>query len=94
MAALLIDHQVQDFAAWLPHYEAHAPARAAAGITTSIVWQAADDPNHVFVLMKGSDLAAMQELTRSEDLKQAMQAAGVTGVPNFHFLGEARKYPS
>ena len=94
MAALLIDHFVADFAAWLPHYESHAEVRAAAGVTTSVVWQASDDPNHVFVLIKGATLEALQAMTQSEELRERMQAAGVVGVPNFHFLGEARKYPS
>lgn len=94
MAALLIDHMVADFASWLPHFEAHGDARAAAGCTTSVVWQSADDPNHVFVLIKGASRESLQAMTQSDELKAKMAEAGVQGAPNFTFLGEARKYPS
>ncbi len=94
MAALLIDHVVADFAAWLPHFEAHGAARAAAGCTTSVVWQAVNDPNHVFVLIKGSSLEALEAMTQSDELKAKMVEAGVQGAPNFTFLGDARKFPS
>src|SRR5688500_16359693 len=33
MTYLLIRHRVADFATWKPVYDAHAPARAAAGLT-------------------------------------------------------------
>ena len=92
MAALLIDHHCADFGAWLPHFEAHGATRAAAGVTASIVWQAADDQNHVFVLIKHPDIEALRAFTQSEDIKQRMQAAGVTGAPNFHYLEGGRKF--
>ena len=92
MAAVLIDHKVADFDAWLPHYEAHGAARAAAGVTKSIVWQDADDPNHVFVLIKAPDLAVLRAMTQSEDLKARMQEAGVVGAPGFSFFADGRMY--
>ena len=92
MAAMIINHQVADFDTWLPFYEAHGPVRSAAGVTTSIVWQAQDDPNNVYILMKGASVEAFTAFTQSEELKARMQAAGVVGPPTFAILGDGRKY--
>lgn len=93
MAAMIVNHRVEDFDRWLPYYEAHGEARGAAGVTTSIVWQAQGDPNNVFILMKGASAEAFHAFTQSEDLKATMQQAGVVGAPTFSILEDGRKYP-
>lgn len=92
MPALLIDQQVADFEAWLEHFEAHGPRRAAAGVSASTVWQAADDPCHVYILHRHPDAAALLAFTQSPDLLARLHATGVTGTPAFHHLGDGREF--
>jgi len=92
MPAILVHHRVSDYDTWLPHFEAHAAARDTAGVVKAIVWQSADDPNDVFVLMKAEDLAGLRGLAESEDLKQTMLKAGVQLPVEVHFLTKAGIY--
>jgi len=92
MPAVIVKHTVADFDAWLPHFENHADARKAAGVTKAVVWREAGDPNTVLVLFKVEDLDRAREFTSDPALAKVMQEAGVTGPPTFHFLEDGRKY--
>ena len=94
MARILVRHRVKDFSAWKKVYTAHAPARTAAGFTHSRVSQAADDPNHVVIQFECKDLAAAQRFTQSQDLKEAMQRAGVIEAPDIYFLTDGETFSS
>jgi hypothetical protein len=94
MAAVLMNHQVADFDAWVKVFEANGALRQQAGVTGSVVWQAADDPNNVFVLIKGVEPAKAQAFTQSAELQQAMQRAGVISQPVTTLLADGRKFPN
>ena len=53
MAHIIIQHQVADFDAWRPIYEADRPGRQAAGVTDVAVLRDADDPNSVWLIHEG-----------------------------------------
>ena len=89
MGVLIIHHKVQDFDAWRPHYDKHAPARKAAGLTKEHVFRAVADPNLVTIVMEFSDLGKAQAFGASADLAQAMKAAGVVGKPEIHIMNRA-----
>ncbi len=77
---------VQDYAAWKTGYDAHEPSRAAAGLTEKHLLQDADDPNMVTLIFEAEDLKRAEEFSTSDDLREAMQKAGVVGKPDTYFL--------
>jgi hypothetical protein len=86
MAHMLIRHKVQDFGKWKPAYDAHQPARAAAGLKDLRLWRNADDPNDIFLLFEAADVAKAKAFAASADLKEKMTSAGVIGQPEIFFL--------
>ena len=94
MAAVLVNHRVADFDTWVKIFEEHGVQRQQMGATASIVWQAADDPNNVFVLIKGVDPAKAIAFSQSADLKERMRQGGVLGQPSFTLLADGQKFPS
>jgi heme-degrading monooxygenase HmoA len=87
-----MNHRVAEFDKWLQVFEQHASMRQAAGFSNVHVWQGAGEPNNVFIYMEGDDLAKMQAFGQSEELKQAMQRAGVASAPQINLLENERKY--
>ncbi len=83
---MIIRHTVSDFSAWKTGYEAHGPARAAAGLTEKLLLQDADNPNQVTIILEADDLNRAEEFSKSDDLREAMQRVGVVGKPDIHFL--------
>lgn len=94
MAAVLMNHRVADFDKWVKVFEEHGALRQRAGASGAVVWQAEGDPNNVFVLIKGVELDKAQAFTQSDDLKQAMQRAGVISQPVVTFLADGQKFAS
>ncbi|MBA3693781.1 MAG: hypothetical protein H0X49_05705 [Acidobacteria bacterium] len=77
---------VQDFSEWKTGYDAHEPSRAAAGLTEKHVLQDVDDANMVTLIFEAEDLKRAEEFSNSDDLREAMQKAGVVGKPDTYFL--------
>ncbi|MBL8552622.1 MAG: hypothetical protein JNJ73_21725 [Hyphomonadaceae bacterium] len=78
---LTVIHEVKDFGAWKPVYDADAPNRAAAGLTDLMVVRHADNPNRVALLFGVSDRAKAKAMAESPQLREAMERAGVIGAP-------------
>ncbi len=87
MANYMINRaSVQDFSEWKTAYDAHEPSRAAAGLTERHLLQDADNPNMVTLIFEAEDLKRAEEFSNSDDLREAMQKAGVVGKPDTYFL--------
>ena len=86
MALMVIHHQVRDYAAWRPAYDAHEPNRVEAGITNGRVYRKAEDPNDLVILLDVADVAKARKWASGEVLKAAMQRAGVVGAPVIHVI--------
>jgi len=86
MMHMLIRHKVADFAKWKPVYDAHASARQSAGLKEEHLLRNADDPNEVILLFSAQDLNKAKAFATSDDLRQAMQRAGVSDKPDVCFL--------
>jgi hypothetical protein len=82
---LTIHHKVKDFAAWRTAYDGHEKSRVSAGITNGRVFRSADDPNDVLILQDVADETKARTWLGEDDLKTAMQKAGVVGSPSFRF---------
>ena len=87
MASMIIHHRVRDYAAWRPGYDAHESSRVAAGITDGRVYRNAEDPNDIVIVANVLDPAKGARMAASDDLKTAMQKAGVLGAPTIHLIG-------
>ncbi len=89
MAIMIVRHRVKDFATWKPVFQAHEPARAAAGLTNPRLFRSADDPSEVVILFDVADIGRAKALAGSDELRSAMTAAGVLEKPDVYFLNAA-----
>jgi len=86
MNYLLVRHKVADFAKWKPVYDAHAPARANAGLKEEHLLRNIDNLNEVILLFSAAELDKAKAFAGSADLREAMQKAGVSDKPDVWFL--------
>ncbi|MBV9252283.1 MAG: hypothetical protein JO227_23935 [Acetobacteraceae bacterium] len=77
MPKLIVQHRVRDYDAWRPHFDRHESKRLEHGVTNPRVYRNAQDPNDLVVLFNAADEGRAKELGQSDDLRNAMQAAGV-----------------
>lgn len=89
MGVGIMRHKVKDFAAWKQAYDADAPRRAAASITSARVCRLADDPNDVVVIAEFEDAGKLQDFLASPDLHALMEQAGVLEPPSVLIMTEA-----
>lgn len=86
MAYLLVRHNVADYATWKTGYDAHAPARANAGLRELHLLRSIDNENEVVVLFAAEDVEKARAFAASQDLRETMQRVGVVGKPDIYFL--------
>jgi heme-degrading monooxygenase HmoA len=89
MACILVQHCVEDYDKWKAVFDGQKALRQAAGSKGGTVFRNADDANQITVLLEWDDLDSARAFTGSDDLREAMQRAGVTGRPDIRFLDEA-----
>ncbi|PYJ33721.1 MAG: cyclase [Verrucomicrobia bacterium] len=82
---LLVRSNVSDFARWKPVYDAHLSARQKAGLKEEHLFRNADVSNEVLPFTV-EDFDRAKAFTASDDLRQAMERAGVSDKPDFYFL--------
>ena len=85
MVNVIVRHKVEDFGKWKPVYDEHASARKEAGCQSDKVCQNGDDPNDVAVYFDWDSLENFKKFGDSDELKEAMQKAGVVGKPDFYY---------
>ena len=90
MALLVIRHKMKDFATWKKAYDVHADARAAGGLGKGRVTRSVDDPSEIVLLFDVADINKAKAFCASENLKTAIQGAGVVDKPDLYFLEDAR----
>ena len=83
---LTVHLKVKDYAIWRSGYDGREKSRVSAGITNGRVFRRAEDPNELVVLLDVTDVARARSWAGSDDLKAAMQKAGVLGQPAIHFI--------
>ena len=89
MSYMLIRHKVQDYGKWKVAFDAHGATRKASGSKGGRLLRNAKDPNELVILFEWDDVKKARQFAESDDLRKAMQGAGVIGKPDIHFL--ARK---
>ena len=88
MAHLLIVNDVENYSAWKSVFEQSDDMRRSHGCENYQLFQDADDPNHIVILFEWDSVANARRFAESDDLRQAMQKAGVTSRPQAYFLNE------
>jgi quinol monooxygenase YgiN len=81
-AAVVINHDVEDYAAWKRAFDRHAATRRNAGIVAAHVNQDAENPNRLSVYLAGSDRGRLAAFLGDISLMATMREAGVTGPPH------------
>jgi heme-degrading monooxygenase HmoA len=91
MPYLLVRHKVEDFSRWKPIFDEHGATRKAGGSRGGRLFRSVEDPQEVVILFEWDDLDKARQFAQSEDLRQAMQRAGVTDRPDVYFLEEVER---
>jgi hypothetical protein len=86
LAGVIVRHEVRDFEVWKRAFDGDAARRARAGVIGHAVNRAARNPNLVVVYLQAESLDTLRAFAASPDLKQVMQAAGVTSAPEMSFV--------
>ena len=90
MVHVLIRHKVADYYRWKEAFDAHLATRKRAGETGFRLFHNLDDPREVFLLLDWSSSEEARRFMSSDDLRNAMQKAGVVGTPDIQYLEDAR----
>jgi heme-degrading monooxygenase HmoA len=85
---VLVRHKVRDFGKWKPLFDEHGATRRAAGSKGGYVLRSAEDPQEIVVLLEWDTVQKARQFTQSEDLKAAMERAGVADRPDIFLLDE------
>ncbi|MFY0650537.1 MAG: hypothetical protein JXQ96_00820 [Cyclobacteriaceae bacterium] len=82
---MIITHEVADFDKWLESYNEASGMRTGNGLNDGTVHRHSDNPNMVTVTLFTSGHESAKAFATSQDLKFAMQQAGVTSEPEVSY---------
>jgi heme-degrading monooxygenase HmoA len=88
MLYLLVRSKFEDYAKFYPVYTEHAAARQAGGSRGARLFRSAENPNEIVALFEWESLEKARQFAQSDDLRQAMQRAGLADRPDVYFLDE------
>jgi quinol monooxygenase YgiN len=88
MATMFVRHTVSNYKTWRKVYDDFASVQKAKGVTAQAVYQAADNPNDITVTHEFATVEAAQAFVKSEEVKKAIQNAGVVGTPAIWFTNK------
>ena len=91
MASMFIKHRVADYARWKPVFDEHEPLRIEYGTVGHSLHRDADDPNVIIIAFRVNDLNRAKEFASSEELRSAMERAGVLGPPEIWFADDVEE---
>jgi heme-degrading monooxygenase HmoA len=86
---ILVQETVENYDKWKTVFDEGGTTRKSAGSKGGYVLQSAEDDNQITILLEWDTLDNARQYTRSDDLRKAMERAGVTGQPKVIFLVEA-----
>ncbi len=91
MASMFIKHRVADYAKWKPVFDEHEPLRIEHGTIGHSIHRDADDPNVIIIAFRVNDLNRAKEFAGSDELRSAMERAGVLGPPEIWFADDVEE---
>jgi heme-degrading monooxygenase HmoA len=93
MPYLLVRHRVSDFARWKAVFDDHGTTRRANGSRGGRIFHNTNDPSELVILLEWDDLERARLFLDSDDLRVAMNLAGVTDRPEVWFLADGDRFP-
>lgn len=90
MVHVLVRHKVADFNRWKQAFDSHLASRKQAGETAFRVFHSVDDPREVVVFLDWDSIEGARKFMKSDDLRKAMQQAGVEGAPEVQYIEDVR----
>lgn len=93
MATMFVKHDVNDYESWKRVYDDFASVRREKGVTGASVHRDAENPNTIIVTHQFGSLDAARSFAGSDELKNAMSNAGVTGPPEIWFTEDVEETP-
>ena len=91
MAYLLIRHKVADYKKWKAVFDDASALRQTGGEKGGQILHLEGDPNNLLMLFEWESLEKGHQYVQSEDLRKAMQEAGVVEQPEILFLNEMER---
>jgi hypothetical protein len=88
MAHLMVQHPVNDIVEWRKDFDSAARQRADSGVRSTLVFQEADDPHMVTVLLELDSPKQTREFADDPRLEEELRRHGVQSAPSFYFLKE------
>ncbi len=85
MVTMFVRHKVSDYVNWKRAYDEFAAVRKVKGVTAASVHRDPNDPDIIVITHQFEDMNAAKGFADSEDLKLAMENAGVSGPPETWF---------
>ena len=73
---------------WKPIFDEHGDTRKASGSSGGYLLRNADDLHELVILLRWDSLDKARRFAPSEDLRKAMERAGVADQPTIFFLDE------
>jgi len=90
MVHVLVRHKVADYTRWKQAFDSHLSTRKRAGETGFRLFHNMEDPRDIVLLLDWASVEEARKFMTSEELKDAMQKAGVQGAPEVQYLEDAR----
>ena len=88
MPSMFIKHTVAEYTKWKTVFDEHEAMRTANGVTGHSLHRDADDPNVIIIAFRVNDLNRAKEFAASDELRSAMEQAGVQGPPEIWFADD------
>ena len=94
MAYVLVRISVEDVATWMPVFEQAAAIRKNSGSKGVQALTNVGSPNEVLIFGEYEDVEKARQMFQSQELRDAMQRAGVKGPPQLTFMNEILRLPA
>jgi heme-degrading monooxygenase HmoA len=92
MPYLLVRHKVEDYERWKRVFDHdHGATRERSGSKGGWILRNAEDLNELVILLEWDSLENAQRFANADDLREAMQRAGVADQPDVYFLEEVEQ---
>jgi quinol monooxygenase YgiN len=90
MIHILVRHKVSDYNRWKEAFDSHLTTRKHAGETAFRIFHTVDDPLEVVLFFDWESIEQARKFMNSDELRKAMQQAGVEGTPDVRFIEDVR----
>lgn len=90
MVHVLVRHKVADYNRWKQTFDSHLNSRKHGGETGCRIFHTVDDPREVVLFLDWESVEQARKFMTSDDLRKAMQQAGVEGPPEVQYIEDVR----